>query len=134
MANQHYLALDVGEKRIGVATAEDAVKIAVAHSTIIVDGTEIEQIRMIAAQEASDIIVVGYPRNQSGEATKQTDYVESFAEKLPTLGLPIEFQDESVTSVQAESILKAQGQPYEKGDIDAVAATLILQDYLEQHA
>lgn len=134
MANQHYLALDVGEKRIGVATAEDAVKIAVAHSTIIVDGTEIEQIRMIAAQEASDIIVVGYPRNQSGEATKQTDYVESFAEKLQTLGLPIEFQDESVTSVQAESILKAQGQPYEKGDIDAVAATLILQDYLEQHA
>lgn len=134
MANQHYLALDVGEKRIGVATAEGAVKIAVAHSTIIVDGTEIEQIRMIAAQEASDIIVVGYPRNQSGEATKQTDYVESFAEKLQTLGLPIEFQDESVTSVQAESILKAQGQPYEKGDIDAVAATLILQDYLEQHA
>lgn len=134
MANQHYLALDVGEKRIGVATAEDAVKIAVAHSTIIVDGTEIEQIRMIAAQETSDIIVVGYPRNQSGEATKQTDYVESFAEKLQTFGLPIEFQDESVTSVQAESILKAQGQPYEKGDIDAVAATLILQDYLEQHA
>ena len=45
----------------------------------------------------------------------------------------IVFQDESLTSVMAEDRLKASGKPYEKGDIDAMAATIILQDYLEIH-
>lgn len=131
--SQSLIALDVGEKRIGVARADTSVRIAVAHSTLLVDGTEFQQIQKIMDQERAGILVVGYPRNQSGEATKQTAYVEHFVEQLATLGITVEFQDESVTSVRAEELLKAQRKPYSKGDIDAVAASLILQDYLELH-
>ena len=127
------LALDVGEKRIGVALADSAVRIAIAFDTISVDGTEIDQISKIIRLESVDIIVVGYPRNQSGEPTKQTAYVETFVTTLQQqIEQPVVFQDESLTSVYAEERLKASRRPYEKADIDAVAASLILQDYLEQ--
>ena len=125
------LALDVGEKRIGVALADSAVRIAIAYDTILVDGTEIEQIARLIGFENIDIVVIGYPRNQSGEATKQTEYVEKFAERLNGIAPEIVYQDESLTSVQAEERLKASGKPYAKSDIDALAASLILQDYLE---
>ena len=131
MAKRTYLALDVGEKRIGVALADSSVRIAIAYDTITVDGTELDQITRLVGQESVDTIVVGYPRNQSGEPTAQTAYVEAFAERLQGIGPNILFQDESLTSVKAEELLARQKQPYSKGDIDALAASLILQDYLE---
>ena len=127
------LSLDVGEKRIGTALADTAVRIAVPYDTIIVDGTELEQIAKLIGLESVDIVVIGYPRNQSGEATAQTAYAEAFAEKLEGIGPKIVFQDESLTSVMAEDRLKQMGKPYEKGDIDMMAASIILQDYLEQY-
>ena len=131
MANAS-LGLDVGEKRIGVALADAGIKIAVPAKTINVDGTEIDTIKQIIADEGVQIIVVGYPRNQSGEATAQTAFVEEFCKKLDG-GISIVFQDESLTSVLAEQRLATEGKPYEKGDIDALAAAMILQDYLETH-
>jgi putative Holliday junction resolvase len=130
--NKSFLALDVGEKRIGVAVGDSGVRIAVPYDTIEVDGSEIERIARIAVDENTDTIVVGYPRNQSGEATAQTAYVEAFAKNLVDIAPNIVFQDESLTSVLAEQRLKAQGATYSKGDIDAQAATIILQDYLER--
>lgn len=127
------LSLDVGEKRIGTALADTAVRIAVPYDTIIVDGTELEQIAKLIGLESVDIVVIGYPRNQSGEATAQTAYAEAFAEKLKGIAPKIVFQDESLTSVMAEDRLKQMGKPYEKGDIDMMAASIILQDYLEQY-
>ncbi len=126
------LALDVGEKRIGVASADAAIKIAVPVTTLTVDGTEVQVIADMATQIHSDVIVVGYPRNQSGEPTAQTAYVEAFAAKLKDIA-PIEFQDESLTSVMAEDQLRSLGKPYAKADIDARAAAIILQDYMEIH-
>ncbi len=126
------LALDVGEKRIGAAVADSKVRIAIAYDTIEVNGSEIEQIARLIGQETIDTVVVGYPRNQQGEPTAQTAYVEAFAEKLQAIAPEIMFQDESLTSVKAEELLKRQKKPYTKGDIDALAASLILQDYLEQ--
>jgi putative Holliday junction resolvase len=82
--------------------------------------------------EDADTIVVGYPRNQSGEPTAQTAYVEEFAKQLHDMAPHLVFQDESLTSVLAEQRLRAQGKPYTKGDIDAQAAAIILQDYLER--
>lgn len=131
--NKTFLALDVGEKRIGVAIGDDAVRIAVAYETIEVDGSEIERIAKLVVDENIDTIVVGYPRNQSGEPTAQTAYVESFAEQLTDMAPHLEFQDESLTSVLAEQQLKSYSRPYSKGDIDARAAAIILQDYLERH-
>lgn len=128
-----YLALDVGEKRIGVACASGAVKIAIPLTTVQVDGTEMAELAQIVARESVDVIVVGYPRNQSGEATAQTAYVEAFAAKLDGFAPTITFQDESLTSVVAENQLKALGGVYKKEDIDARAAAIILQDYLEMY-
>jgi len=127
-----FLALDVGEKRIGVAIGDDAVRIAMPYDTIEVDGTEIQRIARIAVDENIDTIVVGYPRNQSGEPTAQTDYAVAFADQLKDIASHLEFQDESLTSVLAEQQLKSYGRPYSKGDIDARAAAIILQDYLER--
>ena len=125
------VGLDVGEKRIGVSVADTGIRIAVPFSTVEVDGNEVQAIAEIVLKERADTIVVGYPRNQQGEATSQTEFVEEFTKKLEYLDKKIVFQDESLTSVMAEQRLKSYGRPYAKGDIDAQAATIILQDYLE---
>ena len=126
------ISLDVGAKRIGVASADSSLPIAVPLQTIEVDGNEIETIKKIVSDKSIDTIIVGYPRNQSGEATAQTEVAEHFALLLRDIA-PVIFQDESLTSVIAEDRLKMSGKPYEKGDIDALAAAIILQDYLEIH-
>lgn len=127
------VCLDVGEKRIGVAVADSAIKIAIAFDTIIVDGTELQKIAEIVIRENAEIVVVGYPRNQQGEVTAQTNYVELFAKHLESIVDHIVFQDESLTSVMAEQRLVAMKKPYTKGDIDAQAAAIILEDYMETH-
>ena len=128
------LGLDVGAARIGVALGDTGVRIAIPHGFIEVDGKEVESIAHIAIMNNIDVIVVGYPRNQSGEATQQTASVEAFAKLLQDFDADIVFQDESLTSVMAERRLEARGKAYSKGDIDSEAATIILQDYMEQHA
>ncbi len=130
MAN--LIALDVGAKRIGVAAADSTVPIAMPLSTLEVDGTELDAIARLVAQRSAETIVIGYPRNQSGGVTDQTAFVQAFAAKLGGVAT-IVFQDESLTSVMAEERLKASGKPYSKADIDAFAAVIILQDYLETH-
>ena len=131
--SKSYVALDIGEKRIGVALARDDVKIAMAYDTLNVDGGEVQAIAEIIVREKADVLVVWYPRNQAGEPTKQTEFVERFIEQLRDIVSKIVFQDESLTSVKAEEILNARNQPYAKGEVDALAASLILQDYLETH-
>lgn len=128
-----FLALDVGERRIGVAVGDDMVKIAVPLDTIEVDGKELERIARLVIDQHVDTVVIGYPRNQSGETTSQTEYVEQFARQLADIAPRLVFQDESLTSVLAEQQLKSYGRSYTKGDIDAQAAAIILHDYLEQH-
>lgn len=131
--NKSLIALDVGEARIGVAVADTGVRIAIPYGAVEVDGTEFKQLAQIAVDHAADIIVVGYPRNQSGEPTAQTQYVETFAKGLSDLAPKIVFQDESLTSVIAEQRLQARGGNYTRGDIDTEAAVIILQDYIEEH-
>ena len=130
MAKQ-YLALDVGERRIGVASASSDVKIAVPGDWIDVDGKELDIIREMLIDESIDVLVVGYPRNQRGEPTAQTQYVKNFVDSLGQIESDVVFQDESLTSVKAENILASQKRSYSKGEIDSMAASIILQDYLE---
>lgn len=129
--NKSFLALDVGEKRIGVAIGDSGVKIAIPFATIDVDGHEVERIAKLVIDQNADVIVVGYPRNQSGETTAQTTYVEEFTKKLGDIVPQLVFQDESLTSVIAEQQLQSYKKPYTKGDIDAQAAAIILRDYME---
>jgi len=132
MSRQDIVCLDVGEKRIGVAVADTSIKIAVPFDTLEVDDVINETILKLLDTENADILVVGYPRNQSGEVTAQTKYVEDFIKSLGELKPKLVFQDESLTSVAAEKQLREHNRPYKKGDIDALAAAIILQDYLEQ--
>ena len=132
--SKKYLALDIGQKRIGVALGDDVVKIAVPMETVEVNGKELEAIAKYIAREEADVVVIGYPRNQSGEPTAQTAFVEAVAKQIEAFAPKVVFQDESLTSVLAEQHLKALGKPYTKADIDAHAAALILQDYLEKLA
>ena len=125
------LALDVGEKRIGVAQGDEDMKIAFPYDVIEVDGNEIEAVSEQVLANDVTTLVVGYPRNQSGEPTAQTQFVEAFVTRLADVPVEIVFQDESLTSVLAEERLRSYGKPYSKGDIDAQAAMLILEDYLE---
>lgn len=131
MHKKTIISLDVGEKRIGIAVADTVVKIAVPLETLEVDGNEIQEITNIVSEQNADVIVVGYPRNQSGEPTAQTKYVEDFVSKLQGIPAEIEFQDESLTSVTAESRLNDSNKQFTKSDIDAEAAAIILQDYIE---
>lgn len=131
MNKQSLICLDVGEKRIGVALADTGVRIAIPFDTILVDGNELRAIADIIVREQSDVLVIGYPRNQQGESTAQSSYVEQFAIQLEDMGPAIVFQDESLTSVLAEQRLKESDRPYEKKDIDMHAAAIILQDYIE---
>lgn len=126
------LALDVGTKRIGVAVADITVPIAIPLTTLDVDGTELEKLIGIIKEKSVDKVIIGYPRNQSGYSTDQTEVSEVFGKRVMAYA-DIVFQDESLTSVMAEERLKRSGKPYEKSDIDALAAAIILQDYLEIH-
>ncbi len=127
------LALDVGEKRIGVARADSNTRIAVPVGFILVDGSEWQEIARIARLQGTNYFVIGLPRSNEGNETAQSAYVRNFA-KILTEKIPearIRFQDESLTSVVAEERLKKRKKHYEKGEIDAEAASIILQDFLE---
>ena len=133
MKAKNFLALDVGEKRIGLAMADSQVRIAVTFGWVANDERVMEELAEIMLRHDISLVVVGYPRNQSGEPTQQTEFVVDFVRRLGQLDIDAEiaYQDESLTSVQAEQRLA--GKIKDKGDIDAEAASIILQDYLEVH-
>ena len=101
--NKSFLSLDVGERRIGVAVGDDGVRIAVPFETIEVDGNEIKRVAQLVITENIDTVVIGYPRNQSGEPTAQTAFVEAFAGQLADIAPEIVYQDESLTSSRSGS-------------------------------
>ncbi len=127
------IGLDVGEKRIGVAKADSDTKIAVPVGYIHVDGTEWQEIAKFANLQSTKLFVVGLPRSNEGNETKQSLYARNFAktlaQKIP--GAKVRLQDESLTSVEAEKRLKKRKKKFEKGEIDAEAASIILQDFIE---
>ena len=129
------MALDVGTKRIGIAKADSNVRIPVPYSAIPVDGGEFQKIASLARAWSIDGFVIGLPRNSQGEETEQSKYSRAFARQLKTIipDAKICFQDESLTSVEAEQRLSKRKRGYAKGEVDSEAATIILQDFLESH-
>jgi putative Holliday junction resolvase len=130
---KNILALDVGERRIGVAVAGSEAKLARPLTTLLNTDKFFDELAKIVQQEDIGRLVVGLPRGLEGQTTAQTETVQGFAKELENrLGLPVHLQDEALTSVQAEAELKQRRKPSVKGDIDALAATLILEDYLQE--
>ena len=129
------LALDIGTVRVGLALAGRIARIGSPYATLQNDDTLVENLRQICHKESVTQLVAGLPRNLSGEETQQTAYARKLGGELAVaLDLPVSFIDEAVTSRQAETELAARGKQFTKGDIDALAATYILEDYLQETA
>jgi len=137
------ISLDVGTKRIGVAFADASVRIAIPRAMIPVDGNELAAIAKQFRLEGADVIVSGLPRNNQGEETAQTAVVREFIAQLAEYFAAyepkqpiIKFQDETLTSVEAEQYLTANTHEFSRkdratGKLDSEAAAIILQDFLD---
>lgn len=127
------LCLDIGEVRIGVARANSIARIAEPVKTIANDEVVVHTLQEMIAAEPVAVIVVGLPQNRNHEDTDQTRYVRDVVARLEKeINIPFIFQDEAGSSQKAEEILRGRGKSYPKEAIDAEAATLILQDYIEE--
>jgi len=133
-ANFRALALDLGEKRIGVAVS-DALGM-VARPLEIFPRTsrraDFAHIGALVKAHQVDTVVVGLPLNMDGSEGRPAAWVRDYGAALAeTLAVPVHFWDERLTSEEAIDILRAQGKSTAKGTVDAVAAAVILQSYLD---
>ena len=125
------LALDVGDRRIGVAIANMQVRIASPLTTLIRSDSTEHDVQALIDEHSAVALVVGLPRGLDGQSTKQTVAVEEFKAGLErALAIPVYWQDEALTSRHAEAELRNRGKPYSKADIDSLSATYILNDFM----
>lgn len=132
MQNQsNILALDVGDRRIGVALARQPVLLAIPITTIDNNASISAEIHKLITEYYVGTVVVGLPRDLDGQETAQTKIVRNFADQLAAdLKVPVKLQDEAVTSVKAEAELNARQSTYNKEAVDSLAAVYILEDYI----
>lgn len=122
----------MGERRIGIAIGDTDLRMAQPFTTLTVDGTEVVRLQGLLIKHDIAGLVVGLPRNASGQETAQSQWARAYVDQqLAAFNLPIHFQDESLTSVIAEQQLSSHKKHYSKADIDSYAAAIILQDYLD---
>lgn len=134
-SNGRIVAFDIGSKRIGVASANVVARLANPVTTLSVEDDEqiMKDIKHLLAEQTATAVVVGLPRGLSGQDTTQTTYTRNFVDELKKeVKLPIYWQDEAVTSRLSQDSLKAKGKPFQKGAIDALAASYILEDFLSR--
>ena len=130
------LGLDYGDKRIGVAISGFELTALPLKTIIKKDEFTIKpavaEIKKIIIERNICKIVLGYPINMNGTKSSQTLKIEDFKERLHRnfKTLDIVLHDETLTSFEAEEILLSKYKYIKKEDVDMVAATLMLQDYL----
>ncbi len=130
------MALDIGEKRIGVAVSDAAARVAtplavIDTSAALADGREL--VRIVADYEV-ELAVIGLPLSLDGTEGPQARRTRSLAAKLARyLPVPVEFADERLSSVEAERRMAEAGASSRdrRGSVDMVAAAVILQSYLD---
>ena len=132
------LAFDFGEKRLGVAVGESATRLAHPLETIAAEANDarFEAIARLVAEWRPVGFVVGQPRHADGAEHDVARRAARFGRRLEgRFGLPVAYVDETLTSSEAESQLRSAGNRRSgKGDVDTLAATLILQGYLDASA
>ena len=133
--NERIVALDVGDRRIGIAVSDPLGVTAqpIETYTRIGYGPDSRHIAEIARRYETDRILCGLPRNMDGTQGFQVEKVKEFASKLEELGLVVEYYDERMTTMLAESALLEANMRREdrKKKVDMVAAVVILQSYLD---
>lgn len=130
------LGIDYGTKRIGLSHG-DEVGVATPLPAVVVPASEVRwaAIEALVRQRRITDIVVGYPYNMDGSAGFKAREVDAFvAELRRRFGLPVHLVDETLTSYEAESTIpkKNRRAVRDQGLVDSRAATLILQDFLDQ--
>jgi putative Holliday junction resolvase len=131
-----YLGLDFGRARIGLALADDVLRTARAHATVPRRGeaADLDAIAEVAAQYEVTRAVVGLPLHMDGSEGNSARLARAFAASLATrLALPVELHDERLSTFEASQRLRDQGLSArdQKGVIDAEAAAVILQGWLD---
>ena len=139
------VGLDIGERRIGVAVSDATSTLArplgVLRSAGL-DGDALDVVvreiaRLAGEEDGVGAIVIGLPRRLDGTPTEMTPRVEQFARALGAkTSLPVALQDERLSSREAESRLALRDKDWRsrKAKLDAAAAAIILQDYLDDRA
>jgi putative Holliday junction resolvase len=130
------MALDVGDKNIGVAVSDALLLTAQGRPTVKRTSWEadVQQLRRVAEENEVGKIIVGKPLHMDGRDSPQSRKITKFATKLSkTLSLPVILWDERLTSFAAEQHLEEAGLGWRdrKKHVDKVAAMFILQDYLD---
>jgi len=126
METKKYLGIDWGEKRIGLATADEETCIALPLKTV----SNLAELLEVIKEEEIDEIIIGSPTKMSGEAANNPLWL-SFVEQLKVKGgKPVNFLDERLSSLAADAL---SGEKKEKAERDEIAATIILQDYLDSN-
>lgn len=126
---KNYLAVDAGEKRVGLAIANNIAKLPGPLAILSNDNDIYHKISEVVKKQNIVKIIVGLPRNMSGEETAQSQFSRQFAAELAkSTGVEIEFADESLSTKRvAESTYKKDSSGY----LDSIAACFILEEYLE---
>lgn len=132
----NFLGLDIGSRRVGVATATSQAYLASPLTTIQLASNQpslAKQLQILVSQHSINFLVIGLPLNTDGQDSTQSLQIRQQAKEISQkLGLEYVFQEESLSSNLAENILKESKKPYRKADIDSLAACIILQRYLDE--
>ncbi len=133
MKEERILGIDFGEKRVGIAISDPLCMIAMPLETI--ERKKIEEgINKILERFPVKHIVIGYPLRTNGKKGKRVEQVEKFAKKIKgKFNIEITLWDERYSTVEAERIMKDMNRKpsREKERVDRIAASLILQSYLD---
>lgn len=128
------MAIDYGGTRVGIAVAGSVARLPRPHSTLHNDETLWEALSRVIEAESVGTVVVGLPRGIDGQETDQTRICRDFAAELERrTGLTVELQDEALTSEKAKQEFASRGTEPASGELDALAACYILEDYLQEH-
>lgn len=128
------MALDVGEKRIGIAVSDSLGLLARPLKTIPRSPDDVATLEALLAEYEVNVLVIGYPRSLSGTEGPQAQRTQAYANRLAaSLPVQIVLWDERYTTCEATERLAQAGRRRRsnKGQLDAAAAAVILQDYLD---
>jgi putative Holliday junction resolvase len=136
MAHGRVLALDLGKRRIGLALSDELGITAQGLETLQRSNIreDLARLKQLASEKNVALILMGNPLHMSGREGRQAEYTREFAERLHTAtGLPIEFRDERLTTVEAERVLRQSGISIEKRAkaVDRLSAVILLESYLD---
>jgi len=131
-ARGRILAIDPGERRIGVAGADLGLRVAIPLTTIEGGPDAVEAVARLVEEEGARALVVGLPLSLSGALGPQAQRAQALAEALAErLSIPVLTWDERLTSTEARRRLSGGGGRRDKRKVDALAAAIILQAYLD---